>query len=228
MVNIEVLKKLTFIADLTKKLEPFLFEDIEIRINTLLEKSDDVIYAFQVLKIPFTPYEPESKNAPEEINVNFGCEIGVNVIYLLTYILKEVFNDTLDVYIDYATEPEGREKKAMVGTYLTKEKNFTNISGPIALFEILRLDITNTGWKEFRSLFPNNNYSDDGTCTYIQDEFEHSDDYDDYHRTYGQEELQMADWDYDATSPAHDQNENPWIDVFGPGDEAESAYWNTD
>jgi hypothetical protein len=29
-------------------------------------------------------------------------------------------------------------------------------------------------------------------------------------------------------NPAHDPSENPWIDVFGPGDEAETAYWNTD
>ena len=24
------------------------------------------------------------------------------------------------------------------------------------------------------------------------------------------------------------RDENPWVDVFGPGDEAETAYWNTD
>lgn len=28
--------------------------------------------------------------------------------------------------------------------------------------------------------------------------------------------------------PRYDRNENPWIDVFGPGEEAETAYWNTD
>ena len=45
--------------------------------------------------------------------------------------------------------------------------------------------------------------------------------------TWSQEDLQSADWDYDHNNPAHKSSENPWIDVFGPGDEAETAYWNT-
>ena len=28
--------------------------------------------------------------------------------------------------------------------------------------------------------------------------------------------------------PRYDRSENPWIDVFGEGEEAEVAYWNTD
>lgn len=27
--------------------------------------------------------------------------------------------------------------------------------------------------------------------------------------------------------PRYDSSENPWIDVFGEGEEAEAAYWNT-
>lgn len=40
--------------------------------------------------------------------------------------------------------------------------------------------------------------------------------------------------DYDDSKPIMmgdprcDQYENPWIDVFGEGDEAEAAYWNTE
>lgn len=51
---------------------------------------------------------------------------------------------------------------------------------------------------------------------------------DDYHHRWTDDELEMGDWDYDPMNPAHDPGENPWIDVFGPGDEAETAYWNTD
>jgi hypothetical protein len=43
-----------------------------------------------------------------------------------------------------------------------------------------------------------------------------------------QEDLESADWDYNYNNPAHNPSQNPWIDVFGPGDEAETAYWNTD
>ena len=42
------------------------------------------------------------------------------------------------------------------------------------------------------------------------------------------EELMAADWDYDPDNLAHDPSETPWIDVFGPGEEAEAAYWNTE
>ncbi|WP_165806010.1 exodeoxyribonuclease X C-terminal domain-containing protein [Marixanthomonas spongiae] len=44
---------------------------------------------------------------------------------------------------------------------------------------------------------------------------------------YDDFDMKSADWDYDYNNPAHDQSENPWIEVFGPGDEAETAYWNT-
>lgn len=41
-------------------------------------------------------------------------------------------------------------------------------------------------WEEFSSLFPNNNYSEDGTCTYTQEDYEPDDYYDDYdHDDYG-------------------------------------------
>ncbi|CEA15411.1 hypothetical protein ING2E5B_0644 [Fermentimonas caenicola] len=188
MINIELLKKLTFIADITKKLEPFLFDDIEICINKLLENSDDVVYACQVLKVPFTTYEPENGHTPDEINVKFGCEVGLNIIYQTTYILKEIYGDALDVYISYATEPEGDEKKTIIGTYITRDKDFTNISAPITANEILKLDIKNMDWEEFSSLFPNNKHDANRACTYIirQENYEPDDYYDDYdHDDYG-------------------------------------------
>ena len=53
-------------------------------------------------------------------------------------------------------------------------------------------------------------------------------DHDPYRRSWSHEELAEGDWNYSYKNPAHDPDENPWIDVFGPGDEAEAAYWNTD
>jgi len=32
---------------------------------------------------------------------------------------------------------------------------------------------------------------------------------------------------YRVDDPANDPNQNPWIEVFGEGEEAETAYWNT-
>lgn len=47
-------------------------------------------------------------------------------------------------------------------------------------------------------------------------------------RRWSHDELADGDWDYDYSNPSHNPSDNPWIDVFGPGDEAEAAYWNTD
>ena len=47
-------------------------------------------------------------------------------------------------------------------------------------------------------------------------------------QTWDNDELAFGDWNYDHMNPAHNPSENPWIDVFGPGEEAEAAYWNTD
>lgn len=35
-------------------------------------------------------------------------------------------------------------------------------------------------------------------------------------------------WSFDDMNPSHDPSQNPWIDVSGPGEEAEMAYWNHD
>lgn len=91
--------------------------------------------------------------------------------------------------------------------------------------------------EEIKAIIPNFSISEEGqnklnekyeTWETEQESYAEYDDYDDYHRSYDQDELEMADWDYDPMNPAHDPSENPWIDVFGPGDEAETAYWNTD
>ena len=64
---------------------------------------------------------------------------------------------------------------------------------------------------------------DDDCC---EDQFFESDDDE---RDYSDEELQRADWvnGYDEFNEAHDPSCNPWIEEFGPGEEAETTYWNT-
>ena len=51
-----------------------------------------------------------------------------------------------------------------------------------------------------------------------------------YRGHQGSRDLETAAWyqgPYSPSNPAHDRTQNPWIDVFGPGEEAEDAYWNT-
>jgi hypothetical protein len=37
-----------------------------------------------------------------------------------------------------------------------------------------------------------------------------------------------SELDYDPWDELRSHGENPWEDFFGPGDEADTAYWNTD
>lgn len=62
-------------------------------------------------------------------------------------------------------------------------------------------------------------------CDEIFDNFLNDDP---YHREWDEESLENAEWNYDRFNPAHNPKENPLIDVFGPGEEAETAFWNTD
>lgn len=48
-----------------------------------------------------------------------------------------------------------------------------------------------------------------------------------HNKSYIDDNSSMIDWNCDHNNFAQDPSENPWIDVFGPGDEAETAYWNT-
>jgi len=62
------------------------------------------------------------------------------------------------------------------------------------------------------------------------DQYEECDacyDDDPYHHNWSNKELAMEYWDCDLRNPAHDPRDNPWIDFFGPGEEAEVAYLNT-
>lgn len=49
-----------------------------------------------------------------------------------------------------------------------------------------------------------------------------------YQRNWSEEDYEEAGWDIDDLDPSHDPSQNPWIDVFGPGEDAEMAYLNHD
>ena len=68
-----------------------------------------------------------------------------------------------------------------------------------------------------------------------QDNFEDEDDYDedDYNEDdYDEDNYNENDYDDSMDMIGeewkHDSSVNPWLDVYGPGDEAEAAYWNTE
>ena len=166
MVNIDLLKKLTFIADKLQYFGDINFIGLNVNINDLLDKKEIVKYAFNVLKVPYTSFQPINNNSslPKEISLTFGSEINLKIIYLITNILKEIFDEELNVYIEYAASPNQERFNIVCGAYIYKDKEYTNASKHIKAGEILRLNIEDMDWKKFSRLFPNNNFSNDNTC----------------------------------------------------------------
>jgi hypothetical protein len=58
------------------------------------------------------------------------------------------------------------------------------------------------------------------------DFYDEENDYSDNKR-YDEIDLALADWDYNPSTPAHNPSENIWIEILGPVEEAEIAYYNT-
>ena len=217
MVNIELLKKIVFVADITQRLEPIDFDDFEIKLNVLIENYEQVEYALTVLKIPYTTYEIDK--SPEELNVVYGASNDLKIIYLITYILKEIFDDSINVYMSYATVPEDRKFETLIGSYITEERNYTNVSAPVKPLEILRLDILNLDRETFNRNFPNNNYSTDGYCGF------YSFDTNDYDDNDGHENHDNYASTYEKYNGYNDWSDDIIDDVF---DGDPGATWNID
>ncbi|MBC6490665.1 hypothetical protein ACFSQD_16940 [Flavihumibacter stibioxidans] len=225
--QISTLKSIAFVSDCLQNLGDLDFKAHSFKLNSLLYNSEKIAYALKVLNVDTEIYTPDNTE-PEEINVCIGCSVDIKVIYFFTYLFKELFDTEIDIYISYATNPDDRPNKMIIGSYVTREKNFTNITKAISPSEILSLSVSNMNWEEFSSLFPNENYDVSGKSTYSQQQSRHHGDYDDYDDSYHENDYYDYDEPYMAGDPRYDRDENPWIDVFGPGDEAETAYWNTD
>lgn len=160
--DLNLLKRLVFIAEITSDLNVVNFHNQKIVLNNLLKNYRQVAYALQVLKIPFTLDEPDRINRLTEVNVSFGCEVKLPYIYRLTFVLKEICGDDLDIYIRYPSTPDKAKNEIIIGSFITKSEDWINISAPISPNEILKLDIRNMTSEDFCNIFPNVNYCSSG------------------------------------------------------------------
>lgn len=223
--QISTLKTIAFASDCLRNLGELDFSIYSFKLNSLLYNSEKIAYALKVLNIETEIYTPENSE-PDETNLCIGSNIDLKVVYFFVYLFKELFDDSIDIYISYATNPDDRPTKMLLGSYITRNKDYTNISKPITPVEILSLNITNMSWEDFSNIFPNESYDSSGKSTYTVSETSQYDNYDEDYNSHN--DYYDDDEPYMAGDPRYDRDENPWIDVFGPGDEAETAYWNTD
>src|SRR4051812_31789852 len=102
--------------------------------------------------------------------------------------------------------PVDRQSQMVIGTYITRDKNFTNVSRTISPSEILSMDIGSINQTAFLDMFSNNNYEANGECVYIgeevadnHDDYDECDDYEDdyYNKNYDDEPYAAGDPRYD-------------------------------
>lgn len=223
--HVDILKKITFVSDCLKDCGEMKIDTYQFKLNNLIKEKGKFAYVLKVLNIAFETFTPISSSyEPKELNILFGCKVDFKTIYFLTYIFKEIFGDeAFDLYILYQTKPNDTTTEIVIGSYFRRHEKFANQSRFIRPNEILKINVENVSLKEFSIMFPNefpNENSNEKCNKNTADGDDHDNDsYDD--DTYD-------GLPYRSGDPRHDRNENPWIDVFGEGDEAETAYWNTD
>jgi hypothetical protein len=175
-------EKCGIILKALERQKQYLFDDIVIKIFRRIDKIDEVSYIFNFLNIPFIEFGQQC-DAPEgiipiysynEISVCFGYEIRLNVIYLITEILNRIFN-SFDIYINYATIPEESRNRIVIGSFISIENTYSNISNPITPLEILNLDYNSLPKSEFLNRYPNTNETESGLCGIIIFENKHRD-----------------------------------------------------
>jgi hypothetical protein len=232
----------------------YLGKNIVLKVNSRIKHFDRLTKLFERYQIEYTAYTPVV-GPPSRFDIHFGKYTDFQDLFIIVAILKNfglqsVFysqkNNNEVIVGSYITE-YGQKLDISKGI---SSKTFLEFPFVMTTSELLSqeygiVDIFETEEESFQDIFMNedkdeldyNEYDDDDDKQgfYITEwdelddnEYDDDDSYVDYHRSYSQRELEMGDWDYDPMNPAHDPSENPWIDVFGPGFEAEQAYWNTD
>lgn len=197
----------------------FIGNNILIRINSKIKYFERISKMFSAFGISYESYTPVS-DIPKRFDLHFGREIDFQDLFILVGILKNFGLQSIFYTGDC-------DNQLVIGSYITECEENQEINEGITVDEILNLPFSLTT-KEFLNRCYN--MDTDLVDEFDFDELDVEDEYldDDPHNNHWEDsELYMGDWEYDQMNPAHCPSENPWIDVFGPGDEAETAYWNT-
>lgn len=181
------------------------------RISNLLEKNN----------IPFQnsyPIDP-----PKRFDLHFGSEVNFQDLYIIVAILENFGLQSIFI-------SSKKSNEICIGSYITEcsPAESRDVSQGVDVAEFLKVsfaattteliaerfsdsaidEIRNINIDDFDVNLPFDNDDDDQDVNYHSGNY-HSD-------------------DYYSGDIRYDRSENPWIDVFGPGEEAETAYWNTD
>jgi len=181
--------------------------NIELKVNTEIYFFNRLVKLFEKYQIKHTEYT-FSVDCPNRFDLHFGRRTDFQDLYIIVAILR-IFG-LQSVFYSYEDDCE-----VVIGSYITEYGRKLAVSQGMLVDEFLSFPFFLTT-KEF--LFETFGNEDIGEVD--KEEDDNNNDYDD--------SFDNNDESFMVGDPRYDSNENPWIDVFGYGDEAETAYWNTD
>ena len=213
-----------------KLLEIFDGEGLNIKLNINLIFYKRIVKLFERNQINFQTITP--LNPPQRFDLHFGVNTNFQDLYILIALLQNfglqsVFlssNKNNEICIgSYITECSPDQRRD-VSQGLTVE-DFLKLPFSTSIEVLINENFTSSHLKDNSSVleFTKENEIDNED---IDDELDFYDDNDNNY-SYSGNSKYYAD-EYYAGDIRYDRDANPWIDVFGPGDEAETAYWNTD
>lgn len=172
--------------------------------------------------IPFQSWTPLGSLKLEVVEMEFSLSCNFQDIYLLAYLFK-------DFGLEEIYPSRKKEVDISIGTYLHHADIMDEFAfaEPIKINDFLSLDPKLSTQLAFNLCFKNK-FAENYIQEYYVSKNEEADEYCEPEDEYIVEYSNNENESYNYGDPRYDSNENPWIDVFGEGDEAETAYWNTD
>jgi hypothetical protein len=192
MLTPEQFKALQIVNEVASDLQELNHLDVsnyKVRLNASLEHCESLKYAFNILGISYQVFSPSIGVKPDENNAIFDSDISPQVIYYLTYLLNKFFKESnFCLYICYANSSDTRTLETLLGSYITHEKGFFNVSRRISTDEFLALDVNSLTSSSIHELFPNIKYDSSGECTthvVNDDDYDTGGNYDDDDNSWG-------------------------------------------
>ncbi len=181
MLNLEQLKAIQIVNEVANDLQELNHLDVsncKVKLNSYLEHFESIKFALTILGISHEVFTPSAGVGPDENNASFGSDTNPQVIYYLTYLFSKFFAESdFYLYICYSSSSIRSSLETLLGSYITPEKDFFNVSKRISSKEFLSLSIDSLSTASMQEIFPNSKYHSSGVCsTHIAADEEDDDD----------------------------------------------------
>jgi len=192
-------------------------DKLQLHINSKFPNFNLISELLKFHNIEFKTWTPVTSDQCD-LALSFTCYSNFQNVYLLAYTLQSFGLK----YIYPQRCHEGNSSPDSIELYLgryimnRKDKNVSMAAEAINVDDFLKIDPTLDSAQVIDNFFTKLPYNFEDYNEELED---------------GSEVKNYRDSDkfkFDPMNPAHDRSQNPWIDILGDDEEAETAYWNTD